>query len=79
MEQKRVILRVEVAEGVPEAIDGIVDRFLSTNVSVVSRAVEWLCAQDSVSQALVLVLGLYPETEDRPEATRLMMEHMAKR
>jgi len=52
-------MRIEVLPGLPEALSNTTDRFGSTQVSVVSRLIEWFTEQSDVIQAGVL--GLHPE------------------
>ncbi len=73
---KRTIMRVEISPGTPEALDAAVQRVGSTNVSVCSRVVDWLCDQDDVVQAAVL--GLYPSAAEQPDVKRLALQRMLK-
>ena len=50
----RVIMRIEVASGTPEAIDIAVHKYGSTHVSIFSRLVEWVVKQDEDTQAAIL-------------------------
>jgi hypothetical protein len=69
-------MRIDVSPGVSEALEAVVKRVGSTSISVQSRVVDWLCAQDGVAQATVL--GLYPSTE-QPDVATLVLKRMAKR
>jgi hypothetical protein len=51
-------MRIEVFPGVPDALADVTDRVGSTQVSVVSRLLEWFVNQPDVTQAAIL--GLYP-------------------
>jgi hypothetical protein len=68
-------MRVEIPPGVPEALDAVVQRVGSTNISVCSRVIDWLCIQDDVLQAAVL--GLYPAGVQQPDMTRLVLQRLA--
>jgi hypothetical protein len=72
----RIVLRLEISPGVPEALDLVVKRVGSTNVSVCSRVINWLCTQDDVLQAGVL--GLYPPGVQQPDVSRLVLQRLAK-
>jgi hypothetical protein len=54
----RIIMRIEVAPGTPQAIQRTVDQFGVTHLSLSSRVLTWLCEQDDVTQAAIL--GLLP-------------------
>jgi hypothetical protein len=73
MPSKRVIMRLEVVPGTPEALARVVDEFGSTNVSVVSRLLLWLMNQSDVTQACVL--GLYPGGAP-PDILKIILEQM---
>jgi len=40
-QQRRIIMRVDVSAGTPERLNATVERFLSTNISVDSRVIDW--------------------------------------
>jgi|GEM_PF-1098156 len=54
MATKRTILQIEATPDVRERIDGICVRRGMTQVSVMSRMVNWLCTQDDYVQTSVL-------------------------
>ena len=67
-------MRIIVKAGTPERLDATVRQFLSTNISVNSRLLDWFARQDEWIQSAVLGL-LRPDTHvDVPrralEATR---------
>jgi hypothetical protein len=70
MQPKRVIMRVDVGPRTPKALERIVEQFGSTNISVNSRVVEWLVAQESTVQAVVL--GIYPLKKVEPKLVQLL-------
>jgi hypothetical protein len=51
-------MRIEVFPGVPGSLADVTERVGSTQVSVVSRLLEWFASQPDVTQAAIL--GLYP-------------------
>jgi hypothetical protein len=69
-------MRVDVRPRTPRALEWAVEQFGSTNISVNSRVVEWLVAQESTVQAVVL--GIYPSSAREPDAVRLAIERVAK-
>jgi hypothetical protein len=73
----RIIMRLEVRRGTPEALDAATKEWASTHLSVASRAVEWLCQQDDGVQAMIL--GLYPMSSDTNELARLILKRMKDR
>jgi hypothetical protein len=73
MSLMRVIMRVEVSGGVPNALSEVTSRTGMTQVATVSRLVEWFARQPDVIQAAVL--GLYPVDLSR-ELPRLIIKHM---
>ena len=66
-------MRIEVFPGVPESLADVTDRAGSTQVSVVSRLLEWFIEQPDVTQAAIL--GLYPG-DIRKELPRMIVERM---
>ena len=52
--QHRVIMRIEVSGGIPEKLDMVVKRFLSTHISVNSRTIDWVLDQNEEEQAAIL-------------------------
>jgi hypothetical protein len=72
---KRVIMRIDVSPGVSEALEAVVARVGSANISVQSRVIDWLCAQDERVQATVL--GLYPGTK-QPHVAKMALRRMAE-
>jgi hypothetical protein len=56
--KSRVITRIEVSPHVPKDLADTVERWGSTNVSVLTRLVNWLARQDEEIQAEIL--GHYP-------------------
>jgi len=66
-------MRIEVSPGVPEALAVVTVLFGSTNVSVVSRLLEWFSTQPDVFQAAIL--GLYPQ-DIKDELPRMVLERL---
>ena len=69
-------MRVDVGPRTPKALERTVKQFGSTNISVNSRVVEWLVAQESAVQEVVL--GIYSSNAREPDAVRLALERVAK-
>jgi hypothetical protein len=70
---RRVIMRIEIQQGGPEALAEIVDMFGSTNVSVISRLMKWFVDQPEEIQSAVL--GHTPG--QRPDVSKMLMERIA--
>jgi hypothetical protein len=70
---KRCIMRIEVFPGVPDALADVTDRVGSTQVSVVSRLLEWFVKQPDVTQAAIL--GLY-QGDIQKELPKMIMEQL---
>jgi hypothetical protein len=66
-------MRIEVFPGVPESLSDVTDRVGSTQVSVVSRLLEWFVKQPDVTQAAIL--GLYPG-DIKKELPKMIIERM---
>jgi hypothetical protein len=66
-------MRIEVFPDVPESLADVTDRVGSTQVSVVSRLLEWFIKQPDVTQAAIL--GLYPG-DIRKQLPRMIVERM---
>lgn len=66
-------MRIEVFPGVPGSLADVTDRVGSTQVSVVSRLIEWLVDETDVTQAAIL--GLYP-SDIRKELPKVIFERM---
>ena len=66
-------MRIEVLPGVPELLAELTDQVGSTQVSVVSRLLQWFAEQPDVTQAAIL--GLYPG-DMRTELPRMILERM---
>ena len=69
-QSKRIIMRVDVSAGTPERLYAAVERFLSTNISVGSRAIDWFLKQDEEVQAAIL--RVMPPTKDIDIQRRLL-------
>jgi hypothetical protein len=69
----RCIMRIDVLPEVAESLAAVTDRVGSTQVSVVSRLLEWFGAQPDVTQAAIL--GLYPQ-DIKKELPRMILERM---
>jgi hypothetical protein len=70
---KRCIMRIEVFPSVLESLAYVTDRVGSTQVSVVSRLLEWFVEQPDVTQAAIL--GLYPG-DIRKELPKMIVKQM---
>ena len=70
---RRVIMRIEIQQGGPEALGEVVRLFGSTNVSVVSRLMMWFVEQPEEIQSAVL--GHMPGP--RTDISKALMERMA--
>jgi hypothetical protein len=57
-DNRRVIMRIEVSGGVPQRLDAVTARWLSTHIAINSRVVTWLCEQDE--ETIATILGLMP-------------------
>jgi len=66
-------MRIEVFPGVPDALADVTDRVGSTQVSVVSRLLEWFVNQPDVTQAAIL--GLYPG-DIQKELPKMIIERL---
>jgi hypothetical protein len=66
-------MRIEVFPGVPESLAGVTERVGSTQVSVVSRLLEWFVNQPDVTQAAIL--GLYPG-DIQKELSKMIIERL---
>jgi hypothetical protein len=66
-------MRIEVSPGVRESLADATDLVGSTQVSVVSRLLDWFVSQPDVTQAAIL--GLYPG-DIRKELPRMILEQM---
>jgi hypothetical protein len=71
---RRVIMRIEIQQGGPEALAEVVSQFGSTNVSVVSRLMMWFVDQPEEIQSAVL--GHLPGGQ-RPDISKMLMERIA--
>ncbi len=63
-------MRVDVSVGTPERLNAAVERFLSTNISVDSRVIDWFLKQDEEVQAAIL--RVMPPTKDIDIQRRLL-------
>jgi hypothetical protein len=70
---KRCIMRIEVFPQVMEILANATEQVGSTQVSVISRLLEWFVKQSDVTQAAIL--GLYP-TDIQNELPRMIFEQM---
>jgi len=70
---KRCIMRIEVLPHVMETLANATEQVGSTQVSVISRLLEWFVKQSDVTQAAIL--GLYP-TDIQNELPRMIFEQM---
>jgi hypothetical protein len=70
---KRCIMRIEVLPEVLETLADTTEQVGSTQVSVISRLLEWFVQQSDVTQAAIL--GLYP-TDIQNELPRMIFEQM---
>jgi hypothetical protein len=66
-------MRIEVFPGVRESLADVTDRVGSTQVSVVSRLLEWFVKQPDVTQAAIL--DLYPG-DIKKELPKMIIERM---
>jgi hypothetical protein len=66
-------MRIEVLPDVPESLAGVTERVGSTQVSVVSRLIEWFVNQPDVTQAGIL--GLFPGNIQK-ELSKMVIERM---
>jgi hypothetical protein len=66
-------MRTEVFPGVPETLADVTERVGSTQVSVVSRLLEWFVNQPDVTQAAIL--GLYPG-DIQKELPKMIIERL---
>jgi hypothetical protein len=73
-QKARIIMRIELAPGTPQAIQRTVDQFGVTHLNLSSRAVAWFCKQDDVTQAAIL--GILPENSS-VDPTRRFLEQVA--
>jgi hypothetical protein len=71
---RRVIMRVELAADARDNLPAIVDKFGSTNVAVNSRLVEWFCDQPESVQAAIL--GLHP-VDVKSQLPVMILQNMA--
>jgi hypothetical protein len=70
---KRCIMRIEVLPHVMETLADATEQVGSTQVSVISRLLEWFVKQSDVTQAAIL--GLYP-TDIQNEVPRMIFQQM---
>jgi hypothetical protein len=70
---KRCIMRIEVLPEVMEILADATEQVGSTQVSVISRLLEWFVKQSDVTQAAIL--GLYP-ADIHNELPRMIFEQM---
>ncbi len=68
-------MRVEITPEAQVRMVGVVDEFGMTQVAAMSRVIEWMAAQDELTQAMVL--GVYPG-RDRSTAAERAMKKIAK-
>jgi hypothetical protein len=73
---KRFIVRLELAESAKRQLTGLAQKRGMTQVSVISRLVEWFAGQSDLIQAAVL--GRYPP-EIEADVAKLLLERMAKK
>jgi hypothetical protein len=66
-------MRIEVFPRVPGSLADVTDRVGSTQVTVVSRLLEWLVSEPDVTQAAIL--GLYPG-DIRKELPKMIIKRM---
>jgi hypothetical protein len=66
-------MRIEVFPGVPGSLADVTERVGSTQVSVVSRLLEWFVNQPDVTQAAIL--GLYPG-DIQKELSKMIIERL---
>jgi hypothetical protein len=70
----RVIMRIELFPHAKEQLADLCNDLGMTQVSIVSRVVEWVCGQNDVVQAAVL--GLYPG-DIRAQLPSMILKHIA--
>jgi hypothetical protein len=70
---RRFIMQIDVFSGVPGSLASVTDRVGSTQVSVISRLLEWFVNQSDVTQAAIL--GLYPG-DIRKELPKVIIDRM---
>jgi hypothetical protein len=63
-------MRIDVSAGIPQRLNALVERFGSTNVSVLSRVVDWLVGQDDEVKATIL--RIMPATKNIDVQRRLL-------
>jgi hypothetical protein len=66
-------MRIEVLPGVRESLAHATEQVGSTQVTVVSRLLEWFVEQSDVTQAAIL--GVYPR-DIRKELPKMILERM---
>ena len=71
---RRFIIRIELTQSAKGKLNEVSDHNGMTQVSVMSRMVEWFASQPEVIQAAVL--GRYPK-EVEPDVAKLILERMA--
>jgi hypothetical protein len=74
--ETRIIMRIDVAACVPDAIETTRKQFGATHNSVFSRVVLWFCEQDEETQAEIL--NLLPK-DAGIDPTRRLLERMARK
>lgn len=70
----RIIVRVELTPKAKDALNAACDRAGMTQVSMLSRLVEWYATQPDVIQAAVM--GHYP-VETQSDIAKLILKRMA--
>ena len=71
----RHIMRIELTAPAKKALSTLSDKHGMTQVSMMSRLVEWMTTQDTLIQAELL--GRYPG-EIRKDIAKLILKRMAK-